>query len=195
MVVVGPRPKLWILTDLVAEMSTEAVRRVRRRPPGWWRGDSACPGWTRADVVSHLATAFTIYDQALAIGAGPRPDEYRRPPRPARDEVLADQLAVTGHDLVVALRRAGEGDVARHPYALMRADTLAAVGLAECIVHVHDVDPRPLDEAAAAAVVATLHPVRGTESAGRFDTAGELLLDIQRSAGDWDWELAADGPG
>jgi hypothetical protein len=183
---VGPRPDLWTLVSLVDEAARDAVRRVRRRPAAWWRADSACPGWTRADVVSHLATAFGIYDQAVAIGGAPRP---------RRDDVLADQLAVTSHDLVTALRDADESAVARHPYFLMRIDTLAAVALAECLVHVHDVDPRPPDEAAAAAVVAALHPRRGAELAGGFGSAGDLLLGIQRGAGEWDWELAVDGPG
>ncbi|HEU0132804.1 MAG TPA: maleylpyruvate isomerase N-terminal domain-containing protein [Mycobacteriales bacterium] len=189
MVSIPPRPDLWTLTGLVDNAAADAVRRVRRRSALWWRGASACPGWSRADTVKHLVDAFAIYEQALEVGAGPRPATYRTPPAPAREAVLADQLAVVARDLVTALRAATDEAPARHPHHAMTAADLAAVALAECLVHTHDVDPAPLPEEAAGAVLARLHPVAATGLAGDAATLGDLLLRVQRGPGEWDWEL------
>jgi uncharacterized protein (TIGR03083 family) len=179
---------------MVDNAAADAVRRVRRRGTGWWRGSTPCPEWDRADVVQHLAEALAIYEHGLEVGAGPRPETFRRPPRPERDTALPDRLAVVAADLVTAFRAKRPGDVGRHPNRLMRVETLAAVALAECVVHTYDVDPRPLPEDAAGAVLALLHPRAAAELAEGVGSLGELLLRVERGPRERDWELRAEDP-
>jgi hypothetical protein len=160
----------------VDEAAADAVRRVRRRSPRWWRGDSAREGRTRADVVAELVAALAVYEHALEVGDGPPPETYRTPPRPAREDALADRLAVVTYDLVRALRAATPGAPARHPAGLRTVEALAAVALADVLLHTYDVDPRPLPDAAAGAVLAHLHPGI-TSDGGAF---GDLLLAVER---------------
>jgi hypothetical protein len=149
----------------VDSASADVIRRARRRSAGWWRGDSARAGWTRAETIAHLVGEVAAYGQRLE-GV-----DHGTPPRPARDDVLADQLAVVTYDLVAALRDAGPG-----------AELTAATALAEYLVHAHDVDPRPLDEEAAGAVLAWLHPEAALRRGVR--TLGELLLAVERGPGE-----------
>ena len=108
-----PTPDLW--TERLDAVAADARKRLRRRSPGWWRGEVA-PGVTRADRVAALVAALVRRDPTA---------EGRPPPRrPARDETLADQLAVVLHDLRVA-----EG-----------VDVEAVLG--EVATGLRDVDPR-----------------------------------------------------
>jgi hypothetical protein len=157
----------------VDSAGADAVRRARRRSAGWWRGASACPGWTRADTVAHLVGEVATYGQRLE-GV-----DHGRPARPVRDDVLADQLAVVTYDLLAALRDAGPG-----------AEPVAATALAEYVVHAHDVDPRRIDEEAAGAVLAWLHPRRARELGPGVGTLGELLLAVERGPGEWHRDLS-----
>ncbi len=182
-------PDLWTVVALVDNAGANAVDRVRRRGAVWWRAASACPGWTRADAVAHLVAGYAAADQALEVDGGQAPETYRTPRRPSRDAVLADQLAVVVHDAVEALRTAGPGAPARYPDRFVTAETVAAVLLAETLVHLNDVDPQPLPEDAAGAVIATLHPTNGRALAGEVGSFGELLLRLERGPGEWHREV------
>jgi hypothetical protein len=71
------------------------VQRLRLWPPARWA--AACEPWgTRADVGRHLAQWCA--DQAAQLEGGPR----RELPVLAPDLLVADQLAVTGTDLLRA---------------------------------------------------------------------------------------------
>ena len=108
----------------VAEAGRDVVRRVSRRSPGWWR--AATPrGRTRAAAVAALVRDLAAYG-ARAEGAAPR-----TPPPAARDDVLADQLAVMVYDLELALTTRPDG-------------ALAARAVAECLLTAYEVDPRPV---------------------------------------------------
>jgi hypothetical protein len=111
-----------------------AVRRVRRRSAGWWRGTTPDGARTRAEAVGALVDRLARAEQRLTGG------HHGTPPRPRRDDVLADQLAVVANDLVAALREHPDAGAARR-------------AAAACLVTAYDVDPRPLDEAAARAVL------------------------------------------
>ena len=56
----------------------------------------------------------------------------RTPPRPDRDDVLVDQLAVVLYDLALALDDAPD------------AERIATEAIAECVVRMHEIDPRPV---------------------------------------------------
>lgn len=75
------------------------VDRLRRWTPSRW-AVAADPWGTRADLGRHLAQAFA--DAAAALEGGPD----RVLPRLDHDLLVADQLAVTGDDLL----RAGPPD-------------------------------------------------------------------------------------
>lgn len=108
-----PPSDLWTTIVAVDNALADAVKRVRRRSAGWWRGPvneagRAAGGGTRADAVSGLVARLAVAGQALEG----RPLPHRTPPRPLRDPVLADQLVVVGRDLVEALRAAGDVEAA-----------------------------------------------------------------------------------
>jgi hypothetical protein len=128
--VAEPDPDLWTLISVVHSTAADAVRRARRRSPGWWRGDTHDGTRTRADAVGALVDALAAAGQRLTG------EHHGTPPRPRRDDVLADQLAVVAYDLVAALRE--------HPDA-----ATARRAAAQCLVTAYDVDPRPPEEAAA----------------------------------------------
>ena len=110
-----PTSNLW--TTRLQEVAAAARPRLQRRSPGWWR-DEVAPGVTRADRVAALI--------GVLAGLDPTNEDRGAPPRPPRDQTLADQLAVVVHDLV---REAGED-------AHRAAAEEIATGL-------RDVDPRP----------------------------------------------------
>lgn len=199
MVEVPRKPDLWTLARLVDNASKDAVNRVRRRSTLWWRAASACEGWTRADVVEHLVAGYAAAAERIERGAAPPPaGGYRGPARPAREAVLADQLAVTARDLVEALRTAPPGGPAHLGGSLGGSspggekrrndrrgtegtvEQVAAVMLAETLVHLYDVDPRPLDDTAAGAALAYLHADAAHDLHGSVGSLGELLLAVER---------------
>jgi hypothetical protein len=106
-------------TEAVEKLVSQARRRLLRRSAGWWRTEGR-GGRRRDDVVR---------DTVAALAAADPTTEGRTPPRPSRADVLADQLAVVGHDVVLALRERYDADTARHA-----AERLAAM--------LDDVDPR-----------------------------------------------------
>lgn len=100
---------------LLAKELGALVQRLRLWTPARWA--ATCEPWgTRADVGRHLAQWFA--DQAALLEGEPR----RPLPALAPDLLVADQLAVTGDDL-------------------LRAEpppTLAADAVAHLLVHRHD---------------------------------------------------------
>ena len=96
------------LADDLWTAVSDAVHRCRRRSPAWWRG-------ARAEAVAALVATLAAYERGLA-GAPPA-----APARPARDDVLSDQLAVVGADLADALRATPDPAVAARAAADVRA--------------------------------------------------------------------------
>ena len=102
------------------------MQRLRLWTPGRWA--ATCEPWgTRADAARHLAQWFA--DRAAALSDEPR----RELPVLTPDLLVADQLAVTGDDLV----RAGPGDalvedavahMLAHRYDLLDEEPPASLG-------------------------------------------------------------------
>jgi hypothetical protein len=94
------------------------VQRLRLWTPARWA--AACPPWgTRADLGRHLAQWCA--DQAALLEGGPR----RQLPVLAPDLLVADQLAVTGADL---LRAGPAADLAADAVAHLLAHRLDLLG-------------------------------------------------------------------
>ena len=165
---VPPRPDLWTLIRLVDDAAADAVRRAGNRSVRWWRTPSGCAGWTRAEVVGHLAGEVARLDAEL------EGEPVREVPPAPYEPAWAQRLAVVTYDLVLALRARPD-------------ETVAAVALNELLVHAHDVDPGRLDDTAAGAVLALLHPARVAELPG--GPPAQLLLDLQRGPGEWHREV------
>jgi hypothetical protein len=104
----SPPEDLWTAISAVDDGLTEAVRRVRRRSPAWWR-DPVAPGTSRADRVAALVARLAVLGQE----AEGREPPYPVPARPAREAALADQLAVVGRDLVAAVTAQADRERAR----------------------------------------------------------------------------------
>jgi hypothetical protein len=137
----------------VEEASRSAVSRVSRRSTGWWRTPTERQR-TRADAVAGLVATIAAYEQAVEIGAGPAPETFRRPPPPARPDVLADQLAVVTYDLGLALAAKRAGDPATPADGRTTVARVAARALADLLVVTYEVDPRPVPAAQVEAALA-----------------------------------------
>lgn len=156
------------LTDLVARHSRALVDRTRRWPASAWRRPAGSLG-TTADAVHHLVRVLAELGQLVEAG----PAVVRRPERPAYDAALADQLAVVSHDLVAALRERRPGDTAGGT----PVERLAALALAETLLHGYACDHRALDEPAAAAAVTRLVDGAAAPYAAALLALGDCLAD------------------
>jgi hypothetical protein len=93
--------------ERVARAGEDAVRRVSRRPAGWWQTRTA-RGRTRAEAVAALVEtiANTAHDVEGTHAHG-------TPPPPPREDVLADQLAVVTYDLTLVATDEAADDAVR----------------------------------------------------------------------------------
>jgi len=160
---------LTTLTDLLARHSRALADRTRRWPPSTWRRPAGALG-TAADVVHHLVGVLALLEHAVAGRATGAP---ATPPRPGYDAALCDQLAVVAHDLVGALRASRPGTVS----GTGPVEQVAALALAETLLHGHSCDHRRPDEAAARAVVAQLGIAGGPPYADALLAAGDCLRE------------------
>ncbi len=90
--------------ETVRQLAAELDRLagwLRSRSPTWYRR-AAAPGQPREDVVAELAAEYAAAGQGVEQAGDAAEPLWRRPP-PLGAHVAADQLAVTGHDLVAAL--------------------------------------------------------------------------------------------
>jgi hypothetical protein len=102
----------------LAKELASLVQRLRLWTPARWA--ASCPPWgTRADAARHLAQWCA--DQAAQLEGGPR----RELPVLAPDLLVADQLAVTGTDL---LRAGPSPDLAADAVAHLLAHRLDLLG-------------------------------------------------------------------
>ncbi|HZG94198.1 MAG TPA: hypothetical protein VEZ46_05745 [Mycobacteriales bacterium] len=112
-------------TDELAVESRRLVAGSRRWPPSVWR--RSVGGASVADLMYDLAVALTAAAQLLEAGPGAAaPPAPRVPARPPYPGALSDQVAVTAHDLVTALRAARPGQ----RYAGRAVEEVAAEALA-----------------------------------------------------------------
>lgn len=168
---------LTLLTDQLARQSRALTDRTRRWSPSAWRRPAGALG-SAADVVHHLVGVLATLEQMLDAGAGPAPAVQRRPDRPSYDAALSDQLAVVARDLVDALR-------ARRPGALAAGtpvEQLAALALAETLLHGYACDHRRPEETAAQSAVTQLHIAGGPPYADALLAACDCLWERPSSA-------------
>ena len=117
--------------QLLAKELTSLVRRLRLWTPQRWAA-AADPWGTRADLVRHLA-------QWLADRCAEREGEPRRELPVLRPDLLvADQLAVTGDDLVrarpsEAACREAVDHVLAHRWDLLAEEPPASLGGADAV--------------------------------------------------------------
>jgi hypothetical protein len=123
--------------DLLAKELGSLVQRLRLWTPARWA--AACEPWgTRADLVRHVA-------QWCADRAADLEDEPRRPlPVLGADLLVADQLAVTGDDLLRAgpgpqLRQEGVAHLLAHRFDLIGEEPPASLGGAEAVARGREV--------------------------------------------------------
>jgi len=116
--------------DLLRKEVDSLVARLRLWTPARWA--AACDPWgTRADLGRHLA-------QSWADLAAAREGQPRRPlPVLSPDLLVADQLAITGDDLVRALPADVDDVVAHllaHRYDLLGDEPPASLGGTQALV-------------------------------------------------------------
>ncbi|HUR14628.1 MAG TPA: hypothetical protein VM097_09080 [Mycobacteriales bacterium] len=113
------------------------VQRLRLWAPARWA--AACPPWgTRADAARHLAQWCA--DRAAELEGAP----LRALPRLAPDLLVADQLAVTGTDLLraeppPALVSDAVAHLLVHRYDLLGEEPPATLGGAQALVRGREV--------------------------------------------------------
>lgn len=126
------------------------VARLRVFTPARYAA-TAAPFPSRADAARHLAGRLATAGLQVEAAADPS-DPPELPELP--DLALADQIAVTGHDLVAALRATPPD----RPVTGRTAAAVAADLLAEVLLHRHDVDGAAPGRRVAAAVLSVLAP-------------------------------------
>jgi hypothetical protein len=121
----------------LAKEVSSLVQRLRVWTPARWAAD--CPPWgTRADAARHLAQ--WLADQAAALEG----EQPRMLPVLTPDLLVADQLAVTGDDLVRARPAAGLVDDAvahllAHRFDLLGDEPPASLGGPDAVRRGRDV--------------------------------------------------------
>ena len=118
--------------DLLAKEVSSLVQRLRLWTPARWA--AACPPWgTRADLGRHLAQCLA--DEAASVEGEPP----RALPVLSPDLLVADQVAVTGDDLVRAAREhpveldAVVAHLLAHRLDLLGEDPPASLGGAQAL--------------------------------------------------------------
>jgi hypothetical protein len=167
-VVVTHAASLTLLTDLLARHSRALVDRTRRWAPPTWRQPAGRLG-SSADVLHHLVGALAALERGLAAPAA----ALLVPRRPSYDAALSDQLAVVAHDLVKALRTTRPGALAED----VPVERVAALALAETLLHGYACDHRLPEETAAQAATARLRIAGGPPYADALLAAGDCLLE------------------
>ena len=155
------RPALaWLvpepLLDVFAREARLVVSRLREFSVARY-AVAAPPFASKAAAAHHLAERLALAAQGIEERTATTPPQWRQLPRLA-DPVLADQVAVTGHDLALAAAAAEAADPAWVPdRARMPVAAVVAGALAEVLLHRYDLDgllPGPRGAAAALAELA-----------------------------------------
>ena len=174
------------------------AKRVKSYAAADWGAGSANPDWTNADVVAHLVALLESYCQGVELRGEPvRPPFGEEAKRPA-DAALSLALSDVGERLEELLRGTQPTDLVWHPRHRFSARTMAALALAETVLHRWDVtgsgdrgpEPRAArlvlqglfpsrDDSGASPVALLLHLTGRTEIPGRPGWKG----------GDWRYEL------
>ena len=171
--------------------------RVKPYGPQDWAAASARPGWTNADAVADLVATLDQFGQGVELRDKPARPAFDAPRRPS-DAGLSLALSAAGGRLVELLGTTEPTELVWHPRYRFPARVLAAVALAEVVLHRWDVtgpgdrgpEPRAArlvlqglfasqDDSGANPIALLLHLTGRVRLEGRPGWRGD----------DWAWEL------
>ena len=183
-------------TTLGRQVETLA-RRVKGYTAADWSAPSARPGFSNADVVADLVQTLDLLAQGVELRDKPSRPGFGDPRRPS-DLGLSLVLETVGERLVDQLRPLDAGEAVWHPEHRFSARTMAALGLAEVVLHRWDVtgpgdrgpEPRAArlvlqglfassDDSGANPIALLLHLTGRKRLSERSDWGGD----------GWDWEF------
>lgn len=90
-------------------------------------------------VVVHIATCLNWYAHDLVAGAAESPGPMPSWPGDAAPADLVRELGISAEVLARVVALAGPGDRAWHPWGVADAAGIAAIGIAEIVLHTDDV--------------------------------------------------------
>lgn len=171
--------------------------RVKPYTRADWEAGSANPEWTNADTVAHLVAILAHLAQGVEARASAARPEFGAVRRPG-DAQLPIALTGAAERLVEVLAETQPTELVWHPRYRFSARTMAALALAEVVLHRWDVvgpgdrgpEPRAArlvlqglfasqDDSGASPVTLLLHLTGRAQIEGRAGWKGE----------DWEWEL------
>jgi uncharacterized protein (TIGR03083 family) len=171
--------------------------RVKPYTRAEWDAGSANPEWTNSETVAHLVANLTQFAQGVEERAAATRPAFTTPQRPP-DQQLPMLLSNAGERLVELLAATDPAELVWHPRYRFSARTMAAMALAEVVLHRWDVtgpgdrgpEPRAArlvlqglfasqDDSGASPVALLLHLTGRAQIEGRPGWKGA----------DWSWEL------
>jgi mycothiol maleylpyruvate isomerase-like protein len=171
--------------------------RVKPYGPADWASASARPGQTNVDVVADMVATLDRFSLGVERRDEPARPAFEQPRRPS-DAGLSLALSSAGGRLVELLAGTEPADLVWHPRYRFSARVLAAVALAEVVLHRWDVtgpgdrgpEPRAArlvlqglfasqDDSGANPIALLLHLTGRAQLEGRPGWQGD----------DWEWEL------
>jgi hypothetical protein len=126
------------LQTTMARQVDTLVRRVKGFSAADWSAPSARPGLTNADVVAELVAGLDLLAQGVELREEPTRPAFTEPRRPS-DLGLSLALDAAGERLVERLRPLDPAEPVWHPQRRFSARSMAALGLAEVVLHRWDV--------------------------------------------------------
>jgi uncharacterized protein (TIGR03083 family) len=177
------------------------ARRVKSYTAADWQASSANTDWTNADVVAHLVGVLESYCQGVELRAEPVRPSFEETKRPS-DAALSLALSDVGERLEELLRGTQPTDLVWHPSHRFSARTMAALALAETVLHRWDVTgpgDRGPEPRAARLVLQGLFPSRDDSGASPvalvLHLTGRVQIDGRPGwkGGDWHYELPDEG--
>jgi hypothetical protein len=191
---------MWSMASAGGEQVDAAVDEMTRalspHVGGDWQVRAGSLEWSCQETAAHLAQVLAKYATQVAGGATASylPFDLVVRPSPPRD--VLDVVAACGRLLCRAVERAGPGALAWH-WGLSDAAGFAAMGVAETLVHTHDIaqglgadwrPPDPLSQVVLDRLVPDAPPGRASDvllwATGRADLGGHAPVR------DWVWRAA-----
>jgi uncharacterized protein (TIGR03083 family) len=171
--------------------------RVKPYGPDDWAAASARPGSTNADVVAALVGTLEQLAQGVELRDKPSRPAFEPPRRPS-DAGLALALSSSAERLAELLASTDPSELVWHPRYRFPARVLAAVALAEVVLHRWDVTgpgDRGPEPRAARLVLQGLFASRDDSGANPIalllHVTGRVRLEGRPGwrGDEWDWEL------
>ena len=129
-----------ITVDDLEAAVTDAVQVLRRGVDLDWSVPAGTLSWDCRRTCAHMADDLIAYAAQLAaqVSSGYLPFRLQ-PSRGTSPEGLLNLVEATGAILAATVRVAPEGARGFHPYGIADAEGFTALGIAEVILHTHDI--------------------------------------------------------